>query len=231
MNRKIIALTGFVVLLFVFSSCTSKPEKTLLQKYFNALSLNDVATLSTIALEPITIDFNSWEINGEAEETIEPTKLPDMNKIEMELKKKREESIGTTLDAKGEWDDAVFDYEKARTRAAKRAAQKKSDELKIKYDEILATHKNIQKEYNEAKAAAAREEEISSFSLGAGVGDLPNIRNFTGEVIYKKANLKINSDAGTKNYNVYLRKYTLKDEATNITHHGRWIITKFEAID
>ncbi len=229
MKRKIIALTGFVLLLFAFYSCTSNPEKTLLQKYFRALSLNDVTTLSTMALEPITIDFNSWKIIGEAEEIVEPAKLPDMNKKELELKKKREESIGTTLDAKGEWDDAVFDYEKARTRAAKRAAEKRGDELKIKYDEILAIHKNIQKEYNEAKAAAAREEEISSFSLG--VGELPNIRNFTGEVIYKKANLNINSDAGTKNYKVYLRKYTLKDEETNTIHHGRLIITKFEAID
>jgi len=229
MNRKIIALTGFVLLLFAFYSCSSNPEKTLLQKYFHALALNDVTTLSTMALEPITVDFNSWEIIGEAEETVEPAKLPDMNKKELELKKKREESIGTTLDAKGDWDDALFDYEKARTRAAKRAAKKKADELKIKYDEILATHKNIQKEYNEAKAAAAREEEISIFSLG--IRELPNIRNFTGEVIHKQVNLKINSDAATENYNVYLRKYTLTDEESNSTFRGRFIIIKFEAID
>jgi len=229
MDRKNLALIGLVFLLFAFYSCSSNPEKTLLHKYFNALSLNDITTLSTIALEPISIKADRWEIINVVEELIEPAKLPDMNKKELELKKKVEESIGITLDAKSEWDDAVFDYEKARTRAAKRAAKEKADELEIKYDEILTNHKNLQKEYNEAKAAAAREEEIATFSLG--VGEQPNIRDFTGEVIYKQVDLKIDSEAGTKNYRVYLRKYTLKDETLNLTHRGRLIITKFEALD
>jgi len=137
--------------------------------------------------------------------------------------------VGTTLDARDELDNAKFDLERARTRAARRAAQNKVDELQAKYDEVYEEHKELQKEYNEAKAAAQREEEISAFSLG--VSDLPNIRDFSGEMRSKIVDIRAISDEGENDYRIYLRTYTLKDETLGITHRGRWIIVKFESLD
>lgn len=226
MDRKTLSLLAVILVLCFFSSCSSHPEKALLQRYFSALSLNDNTTLSTMALEPTDISADSWEIINVSEEVVEPFKLPEMNKEELDAKKKLEDHVGVTLDARDEWDNAVYEEERARTRAAKRAAQDKADGLKVKYDEVLSDHKEMQKTYNEAKAVAAKEEEIAIFSLGTG--EMPTIRDLTGEVHKKEVDVKTEGQAGVKNYRIYLRRYILQDEASGIHHRGRWVIVKFE---
>jgi hypothetical protein len=226
MDRKTLSLLAVILVLCFFCSCSSHPEEALLKRYFAALSLNDNTTLSTMALEPIDISAERWEIINVSEEVVEPFKLLDMNKNELDFKKQLENHVGVTLDARDEWDNVVYEEERARTRAAKRAAKAKADELKVKYDEVLGEHKEMQKNYNEAKAAAAKEEEIATFSLGTG--ELPTIRDFTGEVFKKEVDVKTEGETGVDNYRIYLRRYILQDEATGIHHRGRWIILKFE---
>jgi hypothetical protein len=229
MKRKSLSAIGVILLLFVLQSCTSHPEEGLLKRYFNAIILNDVTTMSTMALEPISMDVESWEIINVSEERIETASLPEMNRMELELKKKVEESVGITLDAKDELLDAEYERDQARTRSARRAAQNKVKELQAIYDEIYATHQQLQTDYNEAKAATAREEQITSFSLGAG--DITNIRDLTGQVHSKEVDVKVVGKEGTKSYRLYLRMYGLKDEVMNINRRGQWKIIKFELID
>lgn len=228
MKRKSLSAIGVILLLFVLQSCTSHPEEGLLKRYFNAIALNDVTTMSTMAVEPISMDVESWEIISVSEERIEPASLPEMNRLELELKKKVEESVGITLDAKDELLDAEYERDQARTRAARRAAQNKIKELQATYDEIYATHQQLQTDYNEAKAATAREEQIASFSLGAG--DITNIRDLTGQVHSKEVDIKVVGKEATKNYRLYLRVFNLKDEVLNVNRRGQWKIIKFELI-
>lgn len=229
MKRKIPFMIGIMLLAFILQTCQQRSEEGLLKRYFHALSLNDMTTLSTMALEPVAIEAASWEITSVSEEKIEVTVLPNLNKKESELKKKVEESVGITIDARDELDDAKFELDNARTRAAKRAAQKKVDELQVKYDEIYENHKQLQKDYNEAQAASAREEEITSFCLGVGV--LPNIRDLIGEVHSKSVDVKIVTQEGAaKTYRFYLKRYNLKDESLNISHRGQWKIVKLESL-
>ena len=228
MKRKSLSAIGVILLLFVLQSCTSHPEEGLLKRYFNAIALNDVTTMSTMAVEPISMDVESWEIISVSEEKIEPASLPEMNRLELELKKKVEESVGITLDAKDELLDAEYERDQARTRAARRAAQNKIKELQATYDEIYATHQQLQTDYNEAKAATAREEQIASFSLGAG--DITNIRDLTGQVHSKEVDIKVVGKEATKNYRLYLRMFNLKDEVLNVNRRGQWKIIKFELI-
>jgi hypothetical protein len=229
MKRKSLSAIGVILLLFALQSCTSHPEEGLLKRYFSAIALNDVTTMSTMALEPISMDVEKWEIVNVSEEVIEPAKLPEMNKKELDLKKKVEESVGITLDAKDELLDAEYERDQARTMSAKRAAEKKVKELQATYDEIYANHQNLQTEYNEAKAATAREEQITSFSLGAG--DTGNIRDLTGNVHSKEVEVKVEGKEETKNYKLYVRMYDLKDEVLNVHRRGQWKIIKFEPLD
>jgi hypothetical protein len=228
MKKKSLSAIGVILLLFVLQSCQSHPEEGLLKRYFNAIILNDVTTMSTMALEPISMDVESWEIASVSEEIIEPASLPEMNRLELELKKKVEESVGITLDAKDELLDAEYERDQARTRAARRVAEKKVTELQATYDEIYATHQQLQTDYNEAKAATAREEQVTSFSLGAG--DITNIRDLTGEVHSKEVEVKVVGKEDTKNYKLYLKMYSLKDEVLNVHRRGQWKIIKFELI-
>lgn len=230
MDRKILSIMGVILILFAFQSCSSKPEQSLLKSYFHALSLDDRDTLASIALEPVDFEAESWEImNVDGEEVIKPAALSELNMKEKDLQKQIEASVGITLDARDDLYNAQDNLERARTRAAKRAAQRKVDEQQAKYDEQYEKHKNLQKDFNEAKEAAAREEMITYFSLGQREGDLPTIRDFTGDVHFKEVDLRITGEAGTKDYKLFLRKYMLKDEILNLAHRGRWVIIKFVA--
>jgi hypothetical protein len=229
MRRKIPIILGLAFLMFIMQTCKHNPEEGLLKRYFHAVSLNDLTTMSTMALEPLTLDVKSWNITSVSEEVIEPASLPELNKKELEFKKKLEDHVGVTLDARDALDDAEFERENARTRAARNAARAKVNELQTKYDEIYEEHKELQKQYNESKAAAAREEEITLFSLGAG--ELPNVRDLTGNIHSKEVDVKIVSkDGEEKTYKFYLRRYDLRDEAMGLDRKGRWVIVQFEPV-
>lgn len=230
MRKKSLIVIGLVlVVAFLLQSCSSSPEKGLLKKYFNAVRYNDNATMSSMALEPLTMDISGFSIVSVSPEKIEPAVLAQLGAKETELKKKLEEHVGPTIDAKDALDVAKEELDMARTKAAKAAAQKKVDEMQAKYDQEFGLHKDLQKGYNDAKAAAAREEEITAFSLGAK--NMANIRDLTGNVHSKEVEIKVNpKEGGDKSYKLFMRSYSLKDEATGMKQNGRWVIIKFEPL-
>jgi len=229
MSRKIVLLFGLAVVLVFIQSCSSDADMGLLEKYFQADVLNDVDTLSSMAIAPVSIDPDSYEIVSRIEERIEPASLPELNAKYLDLKKQVEDSVSITLDSSGELDDAKFEMETARTTAAKRAAKVKVDAAQVKYDEQYETHRQLQADLNVAEAAAAKEEEITLASLG--VQELMNVRDLTGDVAFKELTVRTVGAQGTKDYKFYLREYTLLDEAMNRDWRGRWIIVKIEPLD
>jgi hypothetical protein len=231
MRRKGLIIFSAVAMLFVLfslQSCKSTPEKGLLGAYFHAISLRDTATLSSMAIEPVSIEVDSWEIVSVSEEKIEPTALVDLGKAEMEFKKKLEEHVGPVMDAEDALYGAQEELKAARTGASRAAAKRKVDEMQAKFDEERDLHKELQRSYNEAKAAAQRERDIAVFSVIGPSGELPNIMDLTGTVHSKDVDVKIVDKAGVeKLYRFNLKRYELRDEAANHSHHGRWIIVKF----
>lgn len=228
MARKTCSIVGIIILVCMLNSCGTHPEEGLLKRYFSALNMNDRMTLSTMAIEPISIDAEDWEILNVSEERIEEFKLPEMDAKEKELQKKLTDHVGPVQELDDELWAAKEDLKAARTGAARRTAQAKLDEAQAKFDEERGIHSEMQKEVNEAQATARREEEIAEFSLGAG--NLPNIRSLTGELFSKEVDVRAVGQAGTKDYRFFLRRYVLEDEPLNLTHRGRWIIVKIENI-
>jgi hypothetical protein len=232
MRRKGLIILGAVAVLFIvvsLQSCKSTPEKSLLGAYFHAISLKDTTTMSTMAVEPISIDAASWKIASVSEEKIEPTNLVELGKSELEFKKKLEEHVGPVMDAEDQLYGAQEEQKAARTGGARAAAKKKVDEMQAKFDQEREVHKQLQRDYNEAKAAAQREKDISTFSLGAG--EVANIMDLAGTVHTKDVDVKITGrDGQVTTYRFNLRRYELKDEAANITRRGRWIIVKFAPV-
>jgi len=228
MARKTCFIVGMILLLSILNSCSSNPEEGLLKRYFSALTMNDRMTLSTMAIEPISIDAQSWEIINVPEELITEFKLMEMDNTEKELQRKLTDHVGPVQELDDELWAAKEDLKTARTGAARRAAQSKVDEAQAKFDEERGIHSQMQKDANEAQTIARKEEEIAEFSLGAG--DIPNIRTLTGEVFSKEVDIRAVGQAGTKDYKFFLRRYVLEDETLNLTHRGRWIIVKIESI-
>jgi len=229
MRRKSLIALAVILAVVSLQSCKSNPEESLLKSYFHAVSLNDVSTMSTMAVDPLKIEAESWTITKSSEVKVEPASLADLAKAEVDLKKQQDAHVPVTLDAKDALDNAKDELNSARTGAARAAAKAKVDAAQTKYDEEYKLHQDIIRKYGEAKAATAREEEITTFSLGAG--QLPNIRELTGDVQSKEVEVKVKEKGGAeKNYRITMRTYNLKDIAQNIPHRGRWIITKFEQI-
>jgi hypothetical protein len=229
MRRKSLIILALVAALVTLQSCSSKPEQSLMTSYFHAVSLNDVSTMSTMAVDPLKIEADSWSITKVSEEKIEPASLAEIGKKEADLKKQYDASSGPALDAKDVLDSAKDEFNSARTAAAKAAAKTKVDAAQKKFDEAYQDNRNLLNLYNETKTAAAKEEEITSFSLGAG--QLPNVRDLKGNVHSKELEVQVKAkDGAVKNYKIMIRMYDLKDEAANIARRGRWVITKFEQL-
>lgn len=230
MRKRALFVVGALAVFMILQSCSSHPEKGLLEKYFSAVTLKDNQTMSAMALEPIELDIASWELIAVTPERIEPVILPDLNKRELELKKAEEEHRTPVLEAQDLLYAAKDELDLARTGAARNAARKKVEELQAKYDEEYARHGEIRKDYNDAKTAAAQEEQAAIFSLG--VREMPGIRDFTGDVHYKEVDLKVKLKDGTeRTYRAFLRMYQLRDEASGMSHRGTWKITHFDQID
>ena len=229
MRKKTLFVIGLLVAFLVIPGCSPKPEKGLLARYFNAVTLNDNDTMSSMALEPFQPDMTSWNIVSIGPEKIEPAKLPDLNKAEIEAKKAQDAQIGPTIDADTLLKDAQYEKDTSRSAAGKAAAQRKIDELQAKYDAENAKMQALKKDYNVAKAAAAAEEEMTMFSLGAR--ELATVRELTGNVHSKDVEIGIKTKAGgMKNYKLIMKQYLLKNEVNNINHSGRWVIIKFEPL-
>ena len=232
MRRKGLIVLGAVAALFILftlQSCKSTPEKGLLGAYFGAISMKDTTTMSKMAVEPTTIDVASWQIASVSEEKIEQTNLVELGKAELEFKKKLEEHVGPVMDAEDALYGAQEELKAARTGGARAAAKKKVDEMQAKFDEEREIHRQLQRDYNEAKAAAQREKDISIFSLDAG--EVANIMDLAGTVHTKDVDVNITGKDGQVTlYRFNLRRYELRDEAANLTRRGRWIIVKFAPV-
>lgn len=229
MTKKTLVVLSALLVLFGLTSCKSHPEKSLLGRYFNSVTMNDVTTLSTMALEPVTMDVGSWKIVKVSEEKIEPAKLPDLNAQELDIKKKMEGNIEPVMKAKDALDAAKDEYDTARTGGARAAAKAKVDAAQKAYDDVYAQHNELKKGYNDAKAAAQKEEDITNFSLGAG--QLPNIRDLKGDIHSKDVEVAVTAkDGSVKNFALQIMMYSLKDETLNVAHRGRWVIISFKAI-
>jgi hypothetical protein len=231
MRRKGLVVLGVIALavLLSLSSCTSNPEQGLLNTYFHAISLKDTMTMSTMALEPVSIEFENWEIVSVSEETVTPFTLAEMNKTELDLKKKLEDHVGPVMEAEDALYTAQEEEKLSRTGAARATAKKKAAEAQVKYDEEREVHRELQRQYNEAKAAAAKEEQSALFSLGER--QLLNIRELTGTVHSKELEVKvIGKDDQAKNYRFHLKRYELRDETAGITRRGAWKIINSEQV-
>lgn len=229
MRKKVLIVIGLLVAFFVIQACSSSPEKGLLKRYFNAVTLNDNDTMSSMALEPFQPELGSWNIVSIGPEKIEPATLPALNQAEIDAKKLQDAQIGPTIDADAVLKDAQYEKDTSRSAAGKAAAQRKIDELQAKYDVENGKMQEYKKAYTAAKAAAAAEEEMTMFSLSAR--ELPNVRELTGDVHSKEVEISVTTRSGsTKNYRLYMRQYLLKDETNNLPHRGQWKIIKFEPL-
>jgi hypothetical protein len=182
-----------------------------------------------MAIDPQGIEAQSWQITSVSLEETKPFDLPEWNKKELELKKNLEAHVGPVMEAEDAKYSAEEELKTARTGGARAAAKKKMEEAAAKYDQEREVHRQLQKDYNDAKAAAQRVQDIALFSLSER--EMPTVRDMTGTIHSKNVEVKVVDKSGqTKNYRFHLEKYVLKDETSGYTRNGAWKIIKLEPI-
>jgi hypothetical protein len=227
MSKRTLIVLGMILAFAAAQSCSSNPEKSLLSRYFNAVSMNDNATMASMALEPAQWEVASWEIVSVSPEKVEPVTLPALSQNEAEAKKAQDAQVGPTMDADAALANAKDELDLARTAGARAQAKKKVDEAQAKYDQEYGKMKDLKKAYTDAKAAASAEEQITLFSLG--VRELASVRDLTGNVHSKDVMVKIKTKQGaTKDYRLLMRMYQVQAPGGQKLP-SRWVITKFEA--
>lgn len=220
--RKISIMVIAGIFLVLVISCGS-PEKGLFSRYFEAVKFNDKMTMSTMAYEPVTLEFTKWRLTSLTPEEKKALPLNELYRQQDALKTKRDEIINQVADLKDKLDEARANLEKARG-GAKKKAQEEVDEVEREYQQVRNEYEKIQKEWNSLKAKIDKERAL--FNLSVGI-EWPEGVELEGEMSTKEASLEITTPKDVKNYKAILRKYDVKSPETDRILPSRWIIEKF----
>ncbi len=220
--RKIFVMVIAGISLVLIISCGS-PEKGLFSRYFEAVKFNDKMTMSTMAYEPMTLEFTKWRLVSMTQEERKALPLNELYKQQDALKTRRDQIINQVADLKDTLDEARAKLEKARG-GAKKKAQEEVDRAESEYQQGRAEYERIQKEWNSLKAEIDKERAL--FNLSVGI-EWPEGVELEGEMAVKEANLEITTPKDVKNYKAILRKYDVKSPETGKLLPSRWIIEKF----
>ncbi|MCK7477049.1 MAG: hypothetical protein M0C28_05665 [Candidatus Moduliflexus flocculans] len=230
MRNKTLIVLGVFVAFFVVQGCTSAPEKTLLKKYFNAVTMNDNDTMSSIALEPFQPELGSWKIVSIGEEKIEPASpaRPERGRD------------------RGQEGPGRPDRPDDRRRHAPQGRPVREGHVPLgrrqgrrPEEDRRAPGQVRRRERQDAGVQAGLQRRQGRRGRGRGDDDVlprrPRARrpsaSSPGDVHSKDVEISVTNRAGaTKNYKLKMKQYLLRDEVNNIPHRGRWIIIKFEPL-
>lgn len=217
-----------VLLCFVVSmtSC-QKAEEVTISKYFQAMSVGekgDRDTMTSMAINPKLIKYDSYEIISISEPVIEEIALIGLNAKLAEVGKKQQE-VGSSAQ---EINDEILDLEDAladaRSSREKNEFRKLIDEAKIKKDELIKGFKAIIAE----KKSLQKQIELEQNMMKASVGrpKMNNIEMYTGKSHTIRADIKITlPNKEVKDYVFIIKKYALK-LADKELPRNRYLIVK-----
>ena len=195
------------------AACSSHPEKSVVDSYFNAVNARDNQTLSSFAVVNFDKKVERWTIKKTLEETKSPVALPELAAKVTDTEKaiadntKAARAYGT--DHYKELDDI-----KALKKGAPVPA--KLQPVATEWDNFNKKDRELKKALAEAKDVMEKERRMVSLSLGA-VDDPEGV---TGDVVNKKILLGLTIDGQERDYVMTLRKYDVKSAGPR----SRWMI-------
>ena len=206
--KKLTVLAAILGLVFVMTSC-SKPEEVVVTKYFQAMLHNDSDSMSSMAVTPKNLEYDSYKIVSVSEpETVE-FQLPKMIQQMEDLKKERQKQLNTVRDMQDEVDELEFEMGETRRRSRKAELQKQIDEKKLAMEAETGNFRQLVSKMGKLKNDIEFEREM--VKLSTGVKQSPEIYN--GETIKSVVTTHVVfKDGSEEDYFFELVKYELKVE-------------------
>ncbi|MBU4267342.1 MAG: hypothetical protein KJ808_00605 [Acidobacteria bacterium] len=222
--KKVLVLIALIFLIMITTSC-QKPEEITISKYFQAMKAKDRDTMAAMTAEPVSLEFKSWElVSSEAPESKDLI-LPQLIKELADVKKKKDTQILLVKDKKDALDQLKTRLGETRGSRQKAELQKQITAMEIEVETETANYKRDQMDYTLMKTQVENEKKMVTLSTNIE----QNQELFAGKAISAKANVKITTADGEKEYIFLLRKYEMINPVTNKVFSNRYIILKILA--
>lgn len=202
-----------IVAVLAATACSSHPEKSVVDSYFNAVNAQDNQTLSSFATVSFDKKVQRWNIKKTLEETKAPVTLPDLTA----RVKDTEKAIADNMRAARAYNDGHY-KELTDVKALKKGAPvpAKLQPVATEWENFNKKDRELKKTLAEAKAEVEKEKRTAGLSLGA----VDDIEGVTGDVTTKKILIGLTIDGQERDYVMTLRKYDVKGAGAR----SRWMI-------
>ena len=223
--KKIFLILILLSVAIIMTSCT-KPEEVTISKYFQAMKVGEAGdkdTMTSMAINPKHIKFDTYEIISVQEPVIEPIILPELNKKLADIGQEKK-TIGL---AAQEANDAILDLEDeladARGSSKKRELNAKLDEARAQKDELVTSFKEVIQKKKDLEKQIEFEQTLMKTS--AGRSKMPNIAMYRGDSHTSKIDVKVTlMTKEIVDYVFVLKKYVLKLEEKELPRNRYLII-------
>jgi len=221
--KKLLVLVALLFLIIVTTSC-QKPEEITLSKYFQAMKAKDRDTMAAMAVEPVALEFKSWELVSSEVPVSEDIMLPKMIQELTDVKKKKDDQILMVKDKKDALDQLKTKLGETRGGRQKADLQKQITDMEKEVEAETANYKRDQMNFTQMKNQVENEKKMVTLSTNIE----QNQELFAGKTVTAKALVKITTASGDKEYVFLLRKFELVNPVTNKMFSNRYIILKIQ---
>jgi hypothetical protein len=201
-----------ILALLAAVACSSHPEKSVVDSYFNAVNAQDNQTLSSFAVVNFDKKVQRWTIKKTLEESKNPITLPD---LVAKVKGTEKAIADNTKAARAYGTDHYKELDDIK-------GLKKGAPVPGKLQPVATEWENFNKKDRELKRtlAAARDAvEKEKRNAGLSLGAVDDPEGLAGELTTKKILLGLTIDGQERDYVMTLRKYDAKGAG-----RSRWMI-------
>ena len=196
------------------AACSTHPEKSVVDSYFNAVNAQDTQTLSSFAVVNFDKKVQRWTIKKTLEETKTPVTLPD---LAAKVRDTEKAIADNTKAARAYGVDHYKELDDIKTLKKGAPVPAKLQPVATEWENFNKKDRELKKTLAEARDVMEKERRMVSLSLGSAPDDAESI---SGDVVNKKILLGLTIDGQERDYVMTLRKYDVKGAGAR----SRWMI-------
>ncbi len=201
-----------ILALLAAVACSSHPEKSVVDSYFNAVNAQDNQTLSSFAVVNFDKKVQRWTIKKTVEESKKPIALPE---LAAKVKETEKAITDNTKAARAYGTDRYKELDDIKGLKKGAPVPAKLQPIATEWENFNKKDRELKRTLAEARDAVEKEKRNASLSLGS----VDDPESLAGEVTSKKIQLGLTIDGQERDYVMTLRKYDVKGAG-----RSRWMI-------
>lgn len=218
--KKAITLIALCALMIVLTSC-GDPSEGLVSKYFQVMQMLDKDSMSSMAFNPVEIEFTEYKITSSTEpyevELLLPkylSELEELKKEKRDITLKANEIEGAIIDLEYDIEDTRSSKKKAELKKEIETKQTELDTIKFDFTKLLQIEYDLEQLIEREQALVKKSSSITE-----------NLQQYHGVIKKSEVMVNVTLPAGKTNDYVFLMlTYELTKEGEEDPVPGRMII-------